>query len=65
MLCVCTPVSAVYIVMVVPCLHDMDTVCASAWTCTFLCLLMLLAGDIEMSPGPRKGKEKAVAGQQL
>ena len=34
-------------------------------TCVFLGLLLLLAGDVERNPGPRKGKGRAASGQQL
>ena len=46
-------------------LSESFTKAVSARTCAFLSLLLLLAGDVEVNPGPRKGKGKAVAGQQL
>ena len=46
-------------------LSESFTKAVSTQTCAFLSLLLLLAGDIEVNPGPRKGKEKAVAGQQF
>ena len=46
-------------------LSESFTKAVSARTCAFLSLLLLLAGDVEVNPGPRKGKEKAVAGQQF
>ena len=46
-------------------LNKSFTKAVSAQTCAFISLLLLLAGDIEVNPGPRKGKKKAVAGQQL
>ena len=33
--------------------------------CVFLGLLLLLAGDVESNPGPRKGKEREASGQLL
>ena len=46
-------------------LSESFTKAVSARTCAFLSLLLLLAGDVEVNPGPRQGKEKAVAGQQF
>ena len=37
------------------------TVCA----CVLLSLLLLLAGDVERNPGPRKERGRAASGQQL
>ena len=34
-------------------------------SCVFLSLLLLLAGDVESNPGPRKGKEREASGQLL
>ena len=34
-------------------------------SCVFLGLLLLLAGDVESNPGPRKGKEREASGQLL
>ena len=34
-------------------------------SCIFLRLLLLLAGDVEKNPGPRKGKERVASGQLL
>ena len=31
-------------------------------TVAFLSLLLILAGDVELNPGPGKGKEKATSG---
>ena len=33
--------------------------------CVFFGLLLLLAGEVERNPGPKKGKEKAASGPQL
>ena len=33
--------------------------------CVFLSLLLLLAGDVERNPGPRKGKKREASGQLL
>ena len=35
---------------------------ASSVTVAFLSLLLILAGDVELNPGPGKGKEKEISG---
>ena len=35
---------------------------AQSMTVAFLSLLLILAGDVELNPGPRKGKERAASG---
>ena len=41
------------------------TKAATVRSCVFLGLLLLLAGDVERNPGPRKGKEREASGQLL
>ena len=41
------------------------TKAVTVWSCVFLGLLLLLAGDVESNPGPRKGKEREASGQLL